>query len=304
MAERFDNGGDDLVKLYLDDIGQHEILDHEQIVDLFNDIALAKEVIDRCILEDRQPSQEEIRTINKGTENAHFVAASNLKLVVSVAKTFQGQGLSLLDLIQEGNEGLYHSIKNFDHTMGIRFSTYATLWIKQAIRRAIPEGQTIRITDGNWQLVKSANAVASGSPQTEYFTALKNHGFTDNQIEKIKITLQMSNIDSLQREYFDGAVELQDKVSGPDNVEDTVFTNIDLHLSHQLLEEIMEGYSERDRYIVFARHGVMGTGDKMSFEALGRELGISRQAAQQRYRTVLLHIRRNAKQLGDKYSNA
>ena len=113
---------DDSVKMYLKEIGKIELLDAEQ----------EKEIAQRMA---------------KGDEEAKVLLInSNLRLVVSIAKKYMNRGLSLLDLIQEGNIGLIKAVDKFDYTKGFKFSTYATWWIRQAITRAIADqARTIRI---------------------------------------------------------------------------------------------------------------------------------------------------------------
>lgn len=113
---------DDSVRMYLREIGQYPLLGPDEEVQLAKRIA-------------------------KGDQNAKMrLAQANLRLVVSIAKKYIGRGLSLLDLIQEGNMGLMRAVEKFDFTKGFKFSTYATWWIRQAITRAIADqARTIRI---------------------------------------------------------------------------------------------------------------------------------------------------------------
>ena len=124
IQDEFGESTSDSVQMYLKEIGQYPLLNGEE------EVELAKRIL-------------------KGDESARQkLALSNLRLVVSIAKKYVGRSanLSLLDLIQEGNIGLFKAVEKFDFTRGFKFSTYATWWIRQAITRALADqGRTIRI---------------------------------------------------------------------------------------------------------------------------------------------------------------
>ncbi len=139
----------DPVRMYLREIGQVPLLSAQ------DEVALAQAILDgdRAALQlvEKELASEEERalleaSIQAGNLARRRLAEANLRLVVSVAKRYIGRGMSLLDLIQEGNIGLMKAVEKFDHTMGYKFSTYATWWIRQAISRAIADqARTIRI---------------------------------------------------------------------------------------------------------------------------------------------------------------
>jgi RNA polymerase primary sigma factor len=144
----FDAGGDP-VRMYLREIGQVPLLTAEEEVSLAQAILEGDEAM-RQLADDGSLGEEEKGILqtqaSRGMGARQHLAEANLRLVVSVAKRYMGRGMSFLDLIQEGNIGLLKAVEKFDHTMGYKFSTYATWWIRQAISRAIADqARTIRI---------------------------------------------------------------------------------------------------------------------------------------------------------------
>jgi len=127
----------DLVRLYLNDVGRHGLLSREDEQRLGAIIEAGRiaagELDDQPVTAQRRKLLEEV-VANAAQARRQFVEA-NLRLVVSVAKRYQGSGVPLLDLVQDGNLGLLRAVERFDHRKGFKFSTYATWWIRQAIAR-------------------------------------------------------------------------------------------------------------------------------------------------------------------------
>ncbi|NDH11059.1 MAG: sigma-70 family RNA polymerase sigma factor, partial [Actinobacteria bacterium] len=148
--ERVERDEEDLVRLYLTDIGQYPLLTKEDEVRLAQAIeagAEARAEFESIDTELTPAKKRELRrAMQKGEQAERTFVQSNLRLVVSIAKKYQASGLPLLDLIQEGNLGLMHAVEKFDWRKGFKFSTYATWWIRQAITRGIANtGRTIRL---------------------------------------------------------------------------------------------------------------------------------------------------------------
>jgi RNA polymerase primary sigma factor len=144
----------DLVRVYLTDIGRVALLTAEQEVDLAKRIEaglFAAEKLRAAQAKETNKIPAKLRRdlewiAADGTRARNHLLEANLRLVVSLAKRYQGKGLTLLDLIQEGNIGLVRAVEKFDYTKGYKFSTYATWWIRQALQRAIADqGRTIRV---------------------------------------------------------------------------------------------------------------------------------------------------------------
>ena len=138
----------DPVRMYLHEIGRTALLNAEEEVMLATAIAEGTKVAQRLKNDSLTPDERDELTLirQRGLAAEQRLASANLRLVVSVAKRYVGRGMSFLDLIQEGNIGLLRAVDKFDPTLGYKFSTYATWWIRQAISRAIADqARTIRI---------------------------------------------------------------------------------------------------------------------------------------------------------------
>ena len=140
---------EDLVRLYLNDIGKHGLLTKDDEARLGQAIESAQAARDQFNAGGSLTAAEKRRlrqAIRDGEKATQIFIESNLRLVVSIAKKYQASDLPLLDLVQEGNLGLMHAVEKFDYRKGFKFSTYATWWIRQAITRGIANtGRTIRL---------------------------------------------------------------------------------------------------------------------------------------------------------------
>jgi RNA polymerase sigma factor (sigma-70 family) len=147
--DRIDRDEEDLVRLYLTDIGQYVLLTKDDEVRLAKEIEegkAAEKQLENSARMSATRKRELRKVVRLGTRAERQFVQSNLRLVVSIAKKYQASGLPLLDLIQEGNLGLMHAVEKFDWRKGFKFSTYATWWIRQAITRGIANtGRTIRL---------------------------------------------------------------------------------------------------------------------------------------------------------------
>jgi RNA polymerase primary sigma factor len=140
----------DLLRMYLNEIGQHDLLtreDEQRIGRVIDAGRRAAARLEKGTDGVPQATLDELRAaVAAGERAAKTFVEANLRLVVSIAKRYQSSGVPLLDLVQEGNMGLIHALEKFDFGRGFKFSTYATWWIRQAITRAIANtSRTIRL---------------------------------------------------------------------------------------------------------------------------------------------------------------
>jgi RNA polymerase sigma factor (sigma-70 family) len=148
-SRRASHDEEDLVQLYLNDIGRHALLSRDDEIGLAQRIEAGTEArrqLDGQASSTPPDRHELTRTVRDGDAARRTFVEANLRLVVSVAKRYRTSGLPLLDLVQEGNLGLLRAVDKFEWRKGFKFSTYSTWWIRQAIRRGISKGaRTIRL---------------------------------------------------------------------------------------------------------------------------------------------------------------
>lgn len=264
---------DDSMKLYLHEIGSIPLLTAEQEVEI-------------------------AKRIESGDVQARDqLISANLRLVVSIAKRYLGRGLSVEDLIQNGNIGLMKAVEKFDYTKGYKFSTYATWWIRQAITRSVADqGRLVRIpVHMNEKIFKYARAKKD---------FLQNFGFEPSnrdvadqlgwRVEDVeRVSSIVTNPTSL-----DASIGEDDDSSLGDFVQDenaadanTIITNYELT---EILRTLMEPLTEREKGVLVYRFGLDGAAP-LTLEEVGEIYGVTRERIRQLEAKAIRKIRYSRK---------
>ncbi|HET6793702.1 MAG TPA: sigma-70 family RNA polymerase sigma factor [Acidimicrobiales bacterium] len=285
--ERGDRDEEDLVRLYLTDIGQYPLLTKDDEVRLAQAIEAgdqARRRLDGKTDDIGVPEKRELRHLVRDGEDAQrtFVQ-SNLRLVVSIAKKYQASGLPLLDLIQEGNLGLMHAVEKFDWRKGFKFSTYATWWIRQAITRGIANtGRTIRLpvhagdTLARVQKAQSRLELKLGRPATLTELAEEVELPEDKLIEAMRFRSEPLSLSEPLRE--DGDAELGDVVE--DRSAESPFELAAAALLPVEIARLLEPLEEREREILRLRFG-LDRGEPRTLEEVGEHFNLTRERIRQ-----------------------
>ena len=255
--ERVERDEEDLVRLYLTDIGQYPLLTKDdevrlaQTIEAGRDAELELAAATKAVTPTKR--RELRRKIATGEQAQQTFVQSNLRLVVSIAKKYQASGLPLLDLIQEGNLGLMHAVEKFDWRKGFKFSTYATWWIRQAITRGIANtGRTIRLpvhagdTLARVQKAQARLELKYGRPATLAELGAEVEMPEDKLIEALRFRAEPLSLSEPLRE--DGDAELGDVVE--DRSAESPFEVAATSLLPDEINRLLSPLDEREREIL------------------------------------------------------
>ncbi|WP_300357715.1 sigma-70 family RNA polymerase sigma factor [Fusobacterium sp.] len=258
----------DLVSLYLSDIRKYSILSREEEEDLLQKV-----------------KEGDLEAKNK-------LIVCNLRLVISVAKNYMNKGMTLIDLISEGNFGLIRAIDKFDAERGFRFSTYAVWWIKQSISKALmSKGREIRIPSYKYDLLNKINKIV--------VEELMNSGdYPSNELIGEKLNISPEKIGNILIE-FQEVMSLNESVGDNIYLEDVVLNESSENLENKIINEIhrekiyemLDDLEEREKGILVRRYGLNGF-EIHTLEQVGEAFNITRERVRQIEKKTLEKLRK------------
>lgn len=279
----------DPVRQYLQEIGRVKLLTLEEEISLARRIEegeAARKTLDE---EEFGPEDREQRRLRRIVEDGdlarqHLIEA-NLRLVVSIAKKYNGRGMSFLDLIQEGNQGLIRAVEKFEYRRRYKFSTYATWWIRQAINRAIADqSRTIRIPV---HMVETINKLTRASRRLQQelsrepsFAEIADAMGPDWNAEKVEEAFKLTREPfSLETPIGDEEDSFYGDFIPDENIESPVEQASKIILSEEL-DEALNKLSEREAMVLKLRKGLVD-GREHTLEEVGSHFGVTRERIRQ-----------------------
>lgn len=268
--------GDDSISKYFKDVRKSNLLTSDQEVELAKRIKLGdKEAIDELV-------------------------EANLKFVISIAKEYQGQGLSLSDLISEGNLGLVKAATRFDYTRGFRFISYAVWWIKQSIIQSLNDNSRMIRLPSN-----VINKISEMKRNIEKFEAENEREPVFGDFEHLEDFIDITTLpkcSSLNEVINEDGSELCEILEDKFNYTEESFYDIDYKVKCEL-DNVLSLLSSREREIVECYYGINKDYDGMTLEAIGDKYGLTKERIRQIKEKAIRKIRHNANQLFDALNN-
>ncbi len=296
---------EDLVRLYLNDIGRYPLLTRDdearlsQVIEARSEATQALQAEDAMLTPERR--RELKRVVRLGDDAERTFVQCNLRLVVSVAKKYQTSGLPLLDLIQEGNLGLIHAVGKFDWRKGFKFSTYATWWIRQAVSRGIANSaRTIRLPAYALDLATLVERAQRqlrarfGRSVTIAELAIEV-GLAEDKVKDVLryLRIQPSSLSEPLRE--DGDTEFGDVLQ--DRSAESTFESAATALLPDAIGRLLAPLDQREREVLRLRFG-LDRGEPRSLEELGEHFNLSREGIRQIEARAMSKLRHPASEAG------
>jgi len=286
----------DSVHTYLKSIGRTSLLTAEQEVDLAKRIEaglFAEHKLETATGLDEGYRRELEMVAEDGRRAKAHMLEANLRLVVSVAKKYSDRGLSLLDVVQEGNLGLIRAVEKFDYTKGYKFSTYAMWWIRQAIQRGFADSaRTIRLPVHVLEMLSKLSRVERdmhqrlGREPTPEELAVELDRTPDQIEELLRTSRQPISLDSTIGE--DGETSIGDLIEDVDAPEASEL--VDRQLMAEQLRSALDALTPREATIMAMRFGLYD-GNPHTLDEIGRALGLTRERIRQLEKQSLSKLR-------------
>ncbi|MCF3180378.1 RNA polymerase sigma factor [Streptomyces polychromogenes] len=289
----------DLFRQYLREIGRIPLLTAAEEVELARRVEaglFAEEKLGGATDLDSQLAVDLDKLVVMGRMAKRRLIESNLRLVVSVAKRYVGRGLTMLDLVQEGNLGLIRAVEKFDYARGYKFSTYATWWIRQAMSRALADqARTIRVPVHVVELINRVVRVQRrmlqerGYEPTAEEVAVHLELTPERVLEVLRLAQEPVSLHAPVGEEEDVALgDLIEDGDAASPMESAAF-----FLLREHLEAVLSTLGERERKVVQLRYG-LADGRPRTLEEIGRIFGVTRERIRQIESKTLAKLRDHA----------